>query len=275
MHLRLLFGVLLCTLGMLPLCANTIALEGSDATAFHGDGIYTTQLFKYLGATAAKPVLVLGGVSLSPAVPSGIYQLAPGYSLASFTLSNYSAIYVESPGGCCLQADMAISAADKAAIGAAEALGLNLAIENYGGGPAWGPMLPAAVNALPASAFGGYTNFGTAGGPTCTDLEKFNALGLSKGFTQPPVLSCYEHQAYRLADFTALGLGFASLVDSDPAYFGMGPAGEPLGSAFLGTGALAPPPPGIPEPSSVLMLGSGLIGLGLLLRRRVKIDSNV
>lgn len=252
-----------CSVGVVNLCANEIGLEGSDATAFHHDSKYTEQLFTYLQNGSSLPVLILGGVSLSGLNP-GQSVLDPGYSLSGFNLSNFSAVYIESVGGCCTQADMKISATDEAAIGAAEAKGLNLSIENYGGGPAWGAILPAAVDALPSSDFGGITDFGTAGGPTCTDKEVFNSLGLSKGFTQPPVLGCYEHQAYKFSDFKALG--FVSLVDADPAFFGTD------GSAFLARGGPLGGGGGgaTPEPSSVLLLGVGLAALGASLRKRIK-----
>jgi hypothetical protein len=144
----------------------------------------------------------------------------------------------------------------------AEAAGLNVSIENYGGGPAWGAILPAAVNALPSSDFGGITDFGTAGGPSCTDGEVFTPFALSLGFSQPGILSCYEHQAYRTAAFSALG--FTSLVDAAPGYFGAGG----LGSAFEGTGGVFSDPATVPEPSTFVLLGSGLAGLAGAVRRR-------
>src|ERR1017187_7321175 len=181
-------ATLLC-IASAPAFANQIVLEGSDATAFHEAPVYTEQLFTFMQNGSPLPVLILGGVSLS-GLSVGQSVLDPTYSLAGYNLSNYSAVYIESVGGCCTQADTSISAGDQAAIGAAEASGLNVSIENYSGGPAWGAILPAAVDALPSSDFGGITDFGTAGGPGCTDGEVFNADGLSKGFIQPPVLSC-------------------------------------------------------------------------------------
>lgn len=262
----------LCTMAALlwaassPVWANQIVLEGSDATAFHEDGVYTQQLFTFMQNGSPLPVLVLGGVPLSGLV-AGQAVLAPSYSLAAFNLSNFSAVYIESVGGCCTQAmdpgsGNQISAADVTAIGAAEVLGLNVTIENYGGGPQWGAILPAGVNALAASNFGGITGFGTAGGPGCTDGEVFNANGLSKGFSQPPALGCYEHQAYRTSAFTPLG--FISLVDADPAFFGAD------GSALLALGGPlgTPAPSTVPEPGTLLLFGSSFVGMGGISWRR-------
>lgn len=239
--------------------ANQIVLEGSDATSFHHDSLYTSQLFTFMKNGSALPVLVMGTGGVLSGAPAGtVYNST--YSLAGFTLSDYSAIYFQSPGGCCGAPDASpsISAADKAAIGAAEALGLNITIENYGGGPTWGAILPAAVNALTADNFGGITSYGTAGGPGCTDGEVFNANGLSKGFVQPGILSCYEHQGYRTSAFTPLG--FISLVDADPAYFGKD------GSALLALGGPLGTP--VPEPTTVALLGLGLAGLAASRKRK-------
>ncbi len=240
--------------------ANQIVLEGSDATSFHHDSLYTSQLLTFMRNGSPLPVLVMGTGGVLSGAPAGtVYDST--YSLAGFNLSNYSAIYFQSPGGCCgaPDASTSISAADKIAIGLAEALGLSVTIENYGGGPTWGAILPAAVNTLAASNFGGITSYGTAGGPSCTDGEVFNALGLSKGFVQPGVLGCYEHQGYRTSAFTALG--FVSLVDADPAYFGRD------GSALLALGG--PLGTSVPEPTSVVLLGLGLAVLAVSRKRKV------
>jgi hypothetical protein len=237
-----------------------IALEGSDATALHMDPQYTPQLFKYLQGSSSLNVLVYnpaGAIDLSGI--SGGVGTTNVNSLSGVTLSDYSAIYIESAYGCCTADNTALNGYGSA-VSAFIAGGGNLSIENYIGGDYDG-VVPGG-NA-PAGAIEGYTalNGGVGGGPICTDGEVTTALGMAKGFTQPPVDGCWSHQAYELSYWG--GLGYVDLIHSSPEYYFGDNTNN--GSSFLALGGTLGSPRA-PEPDTWALMIIGLMGVGAMLR---------
>jgi len=234
--------------------AGFVALEGSDATALHADMAYTMQLFSYLKGSSSLPVLVLGSVDLSAI--AGVPTTLVG-SLAGVTLSNYSALYVEAPGGCCTSNPAAVNGFG-AAINAFIAAGGNFSIENYMGGDFDGTVPGGAGQ---TGGFGSSTIWGT----DCTDNEVVNANGIAKGFSQPAVLHCWTHQGYQNSYW--LPLGYISLIDADPAFHYAD--GTNKGSSFLAFGGTLGAPTGVPEPLTLSLFGAGLAG-AYAMRRKAK-----
>jgi len=230
-----------------------VALEGSDSTALHQDPQYTPQLFSYLQGASTKDVLVLGNVALSY---TGGVSTTYTSTLTGYTLSDYSAIYIESPGGCCTADNTALNGFGSA-VNAFIAAGGNLSIENYVGGDYDGVVVGGA-----GAPFGSIAGYGTGGGGSgCTDGEVVTAFGISKGFTQPPYDGCWEHQAYDMSYWG--GLGYQNLIASDPSGYAFS-----NGSAFMALGGSLGTP--APEPASWAMMlgGFGAIGGAMRLRRR-------
>ena len=217
--------------------SQTLVLEGSDATGFHHDAGYTSQLFSYLQEGSANPVVVYGSVLLSGAPAGTIYTT----DLSSLSFSSYSALYIQSPGGCCDQ-NRSGALSYESQIAAFRAAGGSLAIQDYQGGD-WGSIL--AFNA-PSSVIGGFG--GGAGGPICFDTEVVTALGTVRGFTQPEISGCWGHQAYDMSYFGPLG--FVHLIDSGSEFATLGSGSW---SSFLALGGTLGSS-GVPEPSTWAMM---------------------
>lgn len=229
-----------------------IALEGSDATAFHQDPSYTPQLFKYLQGSSSKNVLVYNPAgTINIANPGGV-GVSYTTTLTGYDLMDYSALYIESPYGCCT-ADNTVLNGWGASVSAFIAAGGNFSIENYVGGNYDG-VVPGGAGTNATNVFPDYF---------CSDNETVSAQGVAHGFSQPPYDGCWEHQAYSNAYWSALG--YINLMNADPAYFGAASNSDPTagGSAFLALGGSLgnPNPPGVPEPLTLGLFGAGLIGL--------------
>ncbi len=269
LHMKTIRQALVAAVGLagfafaVPAQAGTIILEGSDAIGFHCAGgdvpacTYRDQAFSAIGGADPRPIAVFGNTVNGSAVTSGSHPVSDFATVAGAgSLSNYVALYFLATNGCCTEDDSLITAPGaSAAVASYLSAGGTVMIENYSGGSAWDFAVGAGgAGAAHVAGVGG----GFPSSLSCSDGETVTATGTANGFTQPPVMGCWTHQGYDQSFFGPLGFTL-SFFDSPT---GLGIDGF---SSLLSSGRTVV---GAPEPAALALLGVGLIGLGLVRRRR-------
>ena len=274
---RLMAGVVLAAgfafgAGTAAQAAGTVILEGSDAIGYHCSGgdasacAYMNQTWSALGGSDARPIAVVGEYAAGSA---NIIANSTSHGVVLFsdlssagTLTQYAAIYFTGDDGCCYSGPGAL-AGRSADVGAYVNAGGTVQIGNYDGNSAWDFLVGAGgLGNAHVRGYGGGLGFDPGG----SDGETVTALGLANGFTQPNVMSYWQHQAFDYAFFSSLGFT-KSFYDSAPSFALPGYSFSSLlsnGNTITGGGGFA----AAPEPATWAMMIMGLGGAGAMIRRR-------
>ena len=248
--------------------AGTLILEGSDAIGYHcsfgiaGGCVYRDQVFKAIGGASVLPIAVVGTTASGTPVASGTHAIVDMADLSSAgPLSGYSAIYFTGAGGCCTSNPAAIAGRGgdlSTYLGGVGGSGGTVMIGNYEGLAGWDFLTGGGGNSAHVAGIGGALT-----GPSCTDGELITLEGSMNGFTQPPPIGCWTHQAYDMPYFA--GLGFSrNFFDSDPAFATDNPGFGPF-SSLLSTGVTLSH---TPEPGSIALISLAIAGFAAIRRRK-------
>jgi hypothetical protein len=235
---------------------GTIILEGSDAIGYHcslgqaGACAYMNQTWSAIGGADARPIAVVGathfgdGPIIANSTSHGIVRFNDLSTAGA--LNQYAAIYFTASGGCCSSnpGDMGGREAD---VTAYVGIGGTIEIANYDGNAGWDFLVGGSGNGAFVQGAGSDSELGTA-------------EGLATGFTHPPALGTWSHQAYDLAHFASLGFTHDFYDYGGHPGFGMLIS---TGKTITGGGGF-----GVPEPATWGLMLVGFGGLGSVLRSR-------
>ncbi len=215
-----------------------VILLGSDAISFHSSTAIGIPTFSELARGSSRPVLVINNFGLTGSFSSlgGYAGAAGGFfgasSLTGLTLTDFSAIFLASPGGCCSDPSSLI-AGSESAVTSYLAAGGNLGIENFMGffSPADAARYLTILGFDPSAGVINSAMF-----PGGLDPCIATSAGLAEGYPASLSLAACIHQIYDPAFFTARGYTVLMTDTSVPnRCCNYGAAGSARTGAFLDT----------------------------------------